>query len=135
MQKITLNHPVKTPLTPEQKDNLLKECTEADALITKVNEELDAHKETVKGIIKEQDMKISSAYAVYRKGYTTKLVECTVTYKDGEVTFVDKEGVIVDQRAITEEEQLMLSENRVDAEVIIRADRQRQDSEESEGEE
>jgi len=83
--------------------------------------DLKEKSKAVSGEIGEQESLISSILSKYHNGFEVKNVECKATYLDGEVTFTDAlTGEIVEQRAMTEEEQLQLSEGRIDAEDIIR---------------
>jgi hypothetical protein len=120
MEKLTRNIEIKTALTNEQKDDLLKQISEARLIIEDETEALKQHKDDVKDKCETQDDIISTCIATWRKGYTSKVIECSATYILGEATFTDKDGVIVEQRPMNESEQMMLSENRIDAEDIIR---------------
>jgi hypothetical protein len=118
---ITKTVQIRKPLTNEQKDNLLKEISDAQLIIDERNEALKAFRDTIKEIIEQQSDIIEMSLANYRAGSLPENVECSITYLDGKAKFVDiKTGEVVDEHEITEAEQLMLSENRVDAEDIIR---------------
>jgi coenzyme F420-reducing hydrogenase alpha subunit len=122
MTKLTRNIEIKTPLTNEQKEEMLKKISEARQIIEDETEALKEHRDDVKTKVETQDDIISQCISTYRKGYTSKVMECSATYILGEATFTDKDGVIVEQRPMTDSEQMMLSENRIDAESIIRQD-------------
>lgn len=123
MDKISKNLEIKTPLSNGQKDKLLSQISEAKFIIEAEEESLRQHKEEAKGKMQEQEDIISSCIATYRRGYESKMVECYATYDKDEVTFTNVQtGEIEEQRPITEAEQLQLSEHRIDAEQLIRAD-------------
>ncbi len=126
MEKLTRNIEVKKQFTDEQKIEILKQISDADALIAGKNLDLVTLKEqtaAIKESIEQQYDIMSTLCANYRRGYVSRIVECEARYIDGEATFTDiKTGEIVEQRPITEAEQLQLNGNRVDAEDIIRQD-------------
>jgi hypothetical protein len=122
-ENLTQRIEIKKPLTADEKDNLLKKISDARSIIETETDELKIHRESVKDTCDAQDDIITNCVEVYRKGYNSKLAECSVKYKDNEATFTDMAtGEIVDQRPMTEAEQLRLTSNFIDAEKIIRAD-------------
>lgn len=133
IKQITRNIEIKTPLTPDQIKDILQKVSEAHLEIERQQEELKIARESCKSECERQDEIISQCLARYRRGYDVKTCECFAKYENGEATFTDaKTGEIVEQRAISEEEQLQLSSNRIDAEDIIR---QASDEEDNEGDE
>ena len=122
-ETLTQRIEVKKPLTADEKDELLKQISDAREMIEEQTEDLKIHRESVKDICDAQDDIISKCVELYRKGYNSKMVECEVKYSDGETTFFDvNSGEIVEQRPMTETEQLRLTSKFVDAENIIRED-------------
>lgn len=122
-ENLTQRIEVKTPLTADEKDDLLKQISDARQIIEEQTEDLKIHRETVKDTCDTQDDIISKCVGIYRKGYNSKIVECEVRYSDGNATFTDIiTGEIVEQRPMTETEQLRLTSKFIDAENIIRED-------------
>lgn len=125
MTKLTRNIEIKKKFSNPDKLELLKQIAEHDEAINEKQMELSDLQDKAKAIkeyIGTKHEEISSLCSKYRLGYESTWTECVATYNDGIATFTDeKTGEIVEQRPMTEAEQLQLSENRVDAEDIIRA--------------
>jgi hypothetical protein len=120
-ENLTQRIEIKKPLTADEKDDLLKKISDAREVIEDETDRLKIHKDDSKEICDTQNDIITNCIDVYRKGYTSKLAECSVKYNDGEATFTDMAtGEIVEQRPMTEAEQLRLTSNFIDAEKIIR---------------
>ena len=134
---ITRNIQVKTPLTPEKKDELFKQISEAYGVIREKNFEIENLKERTKVLkeaVEQQQSIVASIVAVYDKGFEEKTVECYAKYENGEATFTDiKTGEIVEQRTMNDSEQMMLSTHAQDAEDFIRQANKEEDESEDEG--
>lgn len=136
-ESLTQHIEKKTPLTPEEKEKLFQQISEAHKIIEDNESELVAKSEEYKDLKKqlesindEQNAIVVQCLRFYRLGYSTKLVECNVTYVKGEAIFTDKEtGEIVEQRPLTEGEQTRLNSNIIirDAEEIIRKSTESED--------
>lgn len=121
---LTKNVEIKKKFTPTDKLEILDQISEIDKSISEkqfalanLQEQVKELKEGIAGLFGN----IGDLCKKYQLGYESKWTECVVTYADGLATFTDaKTGEVVDQREITEEEQLSLSSNRIDAENIIR---------------
>lgn len=129
MEKITKVIQVKKPLSPETKDDLLKDMVIAKKEVEELELDLADLKEKEKEKkeqISAQQSNILSLIGQYQVGYTMENVECSVSYEGNVVKFTDiKTGEIVDKHELSDEEQLQLSENRTDMEDIIREDSQK----------
>lgn len=122
-QKITRNIEVKHKFTKDEKLAILQQITDANKIVLQKNLEVADLKDRVKKLneeIGEQYDIISNLCVKSDAGYESKMVECSASYHGIEVTFTDINGEIVEQREMTAEEQLQLSEHRIDAENIIR---------------
>ena len=125
LNELTRNVEVKIPLTAEQKDELLKQISAAYKVIADNDFQINELKEqigTLKDANSEQSETVKGIIAKYDRGYDLVTKNCSAIYKDGEATFLDKDGVIVEQREITPEEQLQLSENRIDADILTHSE-------------
>ena len=127
---ITENHQVKTPISDKEKLELLDKIVKTDF---EMNEKIDALREYTKAEKGEIDALggiISDCCERVRTGFISETYECAVTYEGTHITFTNvKNGEIVEQREMTEEEQLRLTSNRVDAEQVIRQARRKADKE------
>lgn len=123
---ITEKIQIHKPLTEAQKDELLKQIADAYLKINQKEVELKEFKDQIKEDIEEQQGLIDMSIGSYRMGYIPENVECIVKYTDGKTQYVSVlSGEIIEEHETTEEEQLKLTEQRVDAEDIIRADSDR----------
>lgn len=124
MEKIYQSVPIKKKITNEERLILLGQIVEANKIVKVQVELLEDYKEKIKGInkiIDEQHGIMSQCATDSEQDFVIKNIECYVTYHKGIATFTNtKTGEVEEERPITEEEQLALSENRVDAESIIR---------------
>lgn len=124
MTKLTRNIEIKKKYSNADKLELLKQIAEHDEAINEKQMELSDLQDKAKAIkeyIATKHEEISSLCSKYRLGYESTWTECSVVYEKGEAIFTDANGEIVEQRPMTEAEQLQLTENRVDAEDVIRA--------------
>jgi hypothetical protein len=132
VEKITKTIQVKRPLTPEAKDNLLKEMSSSKKEVEELElmlADLKEKEKEKKEQISAQQSNILSLIGQYEVGYTIENSECLVSYEGNVVKYTDvNTGKIVDEHKLSNEEQLQLSEHRIDAEDIIRADNENQDS-------
>jgi CHASE3 domain sensor protein len=130
---ISRNVEIKTPLTLDKKDELLRKISDAYKVIAEKDSEIESHKDFIKDLKEQIDAEVSKVklvIAVYDKGFESRMVECVAEYKDGRAKFTDVHtGEIVEDREMTEAEQLQLSNGWIDAENIIRADNEESDSE------
>jgi len=130
---ITENHQVKTPISDKEKLELLDQIVKVDLEINEKSEALKNYTKAAKDEIGDLAAKISQWCGRVRTGVVSETYECAVTYEGTHITFTNvKNGEIVEQREMTEEEQLRLTSNRVDAEVVIRQARRKADKEDKE---
>jgi hypothetical protein len=102
---------IKKPLTDSDRSELLKQITEAEAIICKRSEELKAYKDTVKDIVDQHQEIISKCCTKARAGYILKNIEVNITYEGSKEIFTDDNGEIVDHSIIVAEQQLDLGDN------------------------
>lgn len=70
-----------------------------------------------------------------RSGYEMRKRECDLRYESGLAKYFDRAtGEMLEERPLTPTEQLKLSGKWVDAEQVIRADSEKQEAEDAEGE-
>jgi hypothetical protein len=127
-KELTERIQIHKPLSEEQKAQLFLQIIEARSVIHSIQDDLDQRVEELKDFKKEaearmseQDAIIDSACQNYRQGYLPENVDCVVKYNGNIATFYDvKTGEKVDERPLSDEEQLRLARNRVDAEDIIK---------------
>jgi uncharacterized protein YdcH (DUF465 family) len=121
---ITETIQIKKPLTELQKLELLADISKSDDRIKDLENGIDEMKADIKPLKEAQERErdnISQALANYKCGFIMENYECSVVYDKGMATYYDiKNGEKVDERPLTESEQLGLTENRIDAEKIIR---------------
>lgn len=124
MGKITETIQIQNPLTEEQKLGLLDDIVTATDRIAELTMQIEDFKEQIKPLkeaIDRENDNISQAIANRKAGFIMVNVECEPKYENGIASFYSIEtGDKILERPITEEEQLRLSENRIDAEKIIR---------------
>ena len=123
MAKLTEKIQIQKPLSNEQKEALWTEISNAYINIQKKDEELKSFKEAIKTYVETQQDIIDMNLTNYRLGYVPENVECVIRYEKGMTKyFAVATGEMVEEHPTTEEEQLRLTENRIDAESVIRAD-------------
>jgi len=124
MAKLTETIQVQVPLTDVQKIELLNDIATAYNRMYELENQIvgfDEQKKLLKDAIKRENDNVAQALATKKAGFIPQNIECTVVYMDKVAVYYDvKTGEKVDERPINESEQLALSENRVDAEKIIR---------------
>ena len=120
---ITEKIQIKKPLNEGQKDELLKQiCRDYDE-IDRLKADLKEYTEDIKGQIEEKQDDVRMSLGTYKQGGIFENVECFVKYENGKTQYISvATGEVVDEHSTTDEEQLRLNSNAVDAEVIIRAD-------------
>ena len=120
-------------LTQLQKVELLDQISIANDKIAELEDRIDDLKEQIKPLKASQETEkdnISQALANYKAGFCPVNVECSVVYDGGMARYYDVvSGELIDEHPITEEEQLRLNENRIDAEKIIRQASNEEDEE------
>lgn len=98
-----------------------RNMAEALGIIDSIAIELKEFTAQKKDEIEGQETIVNDCAARIRAGYEMIPVECKVTYEGNIATFIEKStGEIVEKREITEEEQLRLNSNWVDAERVIK---------------
>ena len=81
--------------------------------------------EEIKAEIAEQEGIMNKCAEKLRSGYEMRSRQCNVTYDKNIVKYIDKEtGEVLEERPMTEDEQLRLTGQRIDAEQIIRQARE-----------
>ena len=119
---------VKYKYTDNELLGFSRELCEAYNIITAKELELKQFSSAIKEEKEIQEDIIADRAFKINAGYEMKPVQCTVKYDNGIVTFTNKEnGEIMEQRPITEEEQLRLNSNWVDAEKVIRDDSEKEE--------
>jgi hypothetical protein len=109
---------IKKPLSEKDKDELLKQITDANSLIIKQSEELKAHKDAVKEIIEEQEEIIQKCCVKAKIGFALEKIECAIKY-DGNVAkhYDKKTGEIIDESTIVQDQQIsMIDEDDIEDE-------------------
>ena len=125
MNKMTINIQQKRKVTEKEKSGLLSEIVEADEIITNLTIELKEYTADKKEAIEELRLIIGRCCRLARDGFEEETHECEASYVDGVAKFTDiHSGEVVEERPMTEKEQLALSEHIIDAEQIIRGDRE-----------
>lgn len=98
-----------------------RELSDAEKKSTELQVEFKVIKDDFKERIIQQDDIIHRNAQILRDGFEMRPVECSVEYAYGRVKFTDvATGDIIEERDMTEDEQMRMSENRIDAEQIIR---------------
>jgi chromosome segregation ATPase len=119
---------VKRPLSNEAKDDLLKQMSEIRKRKYDLSVELDDLKEKSKELKDQIEQLIDDSDSLilqYDSGFTPENVDCEIKYNDGKTQYVNvNTGEIEQEYDTTDKEQLILNNNAVDAEDIIRADNQ-----------
>ena len=120
---ITEKIQIKKPLNEGQKDELLKQiCRDYDE-ISRLKADLKEYTEDIKGQIEAKNDDVLMSLGTYKQGGIFENVECFVKYANGKTQYISvATGEVVEEHETTEEEQLKLTEHRIDAESIIRAD-------------
>lgn len=111
LQALAKTIQIKKPLTDSDRSELLRQITEAEAIICKQTEELKAHKDAVKDIVEQHQEIISDCCTKARSGYILKNIEVNITHVDGKEIFTDDAGEIVDPSIIVAEQQLDLGDD------------------------
>ena len=128
-QQLTQTVWIKKPFTVEQKIELGKVMADADGEMNAKAEELKEIRDAFKDGIDELADKLHDAAKKLRQGYEEIRKECVATYEGTIVRFADKDtGEIVEEREMTEDEQMRLSGQMVDAEQVIRMARAKDDA-------
>jgi hypothetical protein len=110
--------------------DLSRKKGQLDLEINEKSEALATMTKTIKAEIGELTAQFRSCGEKLRSGYEMRPRDCVVRYEDGLAKFYDKtSGEFLQERSMSTDEQLRLTGNRVDAEQIIRQDRDRLDSE------
>ena len=100
-----------------------RRMAQSQAQIREREDELKTAASTIKAEIAELEARMSQCGEYLRSGYMMKPKECYLEYSKTTVKYVDKEtGEIIEERPMTEDEQLQLTGQRTDAEVLIRRD-------------
>ena len=121
MAKLTEKIQIQKPLSNEQKEALWTEISNAYINIQKKDEELKAFKEAIKTYVETQQDIIDMNLTNYRLGYVPENIEVVVRYEKGMTKYFAVEtGELVEEHPTTEDEQLRMSGNIVDAESVIR---------------
>jgi hypothetical protein len=124
--KLTETIQIMKPLTDAQRLELLDQIAYSYDKIAELELQLDDLKEQMKPVrdsIESEKDNVAQALANKKAGFIPVNVECFVVYNGDTATYTSVEtGEIVRERVLSESEQLQLSENRVDAEKIIRED-------------
>jgi hypothetical protein len=112
---------LKHTLTADENLALAQSMARAEAVINEKADELKSVSTTIKAEIATQEGILHSCAEKLRSGYEMRQRQCRVTYDKGIIKYVDKDtGEILEERPMTQDEQLRLTGNRVDAETIIR---------------
>jgi signal transduction histidine kinase len=124
MKTITETIQIRKPLTEQQKVEMLADISKSNDKIAEIELQIDDLKERIKLLKDPQEVErnnIAQVLANYKAGFILENIECSVVYDKGIASFYSVDnGEKVDERPISEQEQLSLSENRIDAEKIIR---------------
>lgn len=100
---------------------LAQEMSRAQSVIADKTDELKSAVASIKAEIAMQETVSNSCAKKLCAGYEMLPKECVVTYDKGIAKYVDKHsGEVLQERGMTEEEQLKLTEKRIDAETVIR---------------
>ena len=127
---------VKKPLTADEKIELGSKMADADERLSAKSDELDAETDAFKDTRKRLEGEMSVIQSElhdhamkFRRGHEEIRKECVATYEGTIVRFADKDtGEIVEEREMTEDEQMRLSGQMVDAEQVIRMARAKDDA-------
>lgn len=125
-----LTHTIYVKYTFGDKESLdlSRKMARALAAISEKGDELKSVSTTIKADIAVQEGILHSCAEKLRSGYEMRPVEADVKYEKGIVKYVDRDtGEILEERPVTQDEQLMFSGKRTDAEDIIRRDREEQE--------
>ncbi len=112
---------VKRELTQVESLDLAQTMARAEATMGEKADDLKSVTAQIKADIAVQEAVLHACAEKLRSGYKMVSIECVVKYDKGTATYADKDsGEIIETRHMTQEEQLRLSEHRVDAEQVIR---------------
>lgn len=130
-EKLTETIQIMKPLTDAQRLELLDQIANSYDQIAELELRLDDLKEQMKPLkdsIESEKDSVAQALANKKAGFTPVNVECFVVYNGNTATYTSIEtGEIVRERVLSADEQLQLSENRIDAEKIIRESSAKED--------
>src|SRR4030042_946511 len=120
----------------EEKVEIANRMLKAEASVEEKLAEGETFKQSAKADIARYEGEIAGCKEKLRSGYESIPIQCTLKYLDGNVVYFSKQtGEIVDKRPMTEAEQMKLAGGFTDAEQIIRADSEKQMSEDVNNEE
>jgi len=121
MKDITETIWIKHVLAGDEIMDLAQKMARAEASINEKLDQLKSVSAAIKAEIATQEGILHSCAEKLRSGYEMRPKEVSVNYDKGLVKYVDKEtGEILEERSMTQDEQLRLSDVRIDAEDIIR---------------
>lgn len=116
---------IKHIFTDKERLELANKMTSAMATISEKTDEIKTTTTAIKAEISEQEAIINKCASDLRAGYAMRPRQCTFRIECNKVVYIDKEtGEVVDEHEMTEDEQLRLTGVRIDAEQIIRQDRE-----------
>ena len=120
---ITEKIQIKKPLNEGQKDELLKQICFDYEEIDRLKADLKEYTEDIKGQIEEKQDDVRMALGSYKQGGVFENIDCFVKYENSKTQYISVlTGEVVEEHETTEGEQLKITEHRIDAEDIIRAD-------------
>lgn len=112
---------IKHIFSGEESMSLAQKMASAEATISRKMEELKSVTTTIKADMASQEGVLHSCAEKLRSGYEMRPVEANVKYEKGIVKYVDRDtGEILEERPMTQDEQLRMMGERIDAEKIIR---------------
>ena len=124
-ESITTNIQVKRPISNKEKQDILAKIVESDKIVSDLTAELTEYTAGKKENIEQERMNISRCCQLARDGFENVTHECTVKYEEGMTKFTDiHSGDMVEEHKTTDEEQLHLTDKWVDAETVIRGDKE-----------
>ena len=111
----------------EEKDSMLREMFAEQDAIGEKEDELDAFKKQVQAEIAQHEATVGVLKNKLRLGCEKIPVPCIIRYEDGKAKYYNKAtGEFLDERPMNDREQMNLAGGFIDAEQIIRADTDKQ---------
>jgi len=128
MENLTQTKHIRHTFTDTESLVISRKMAEAAAAINEKIDELKSVSTSIKADIAVQEGILHSCAEKVRSGYEIRPVECDVKYDEGTAKFTDKAtGEVVEERPMTQDEQMRLTEHRIDAEVVIRQAREEEE--------
>jgi hypothetical protein len=132
MDNMTETRFVRHTFTEKEIVELAQKMARAESTIGEKADELKSVSTTIKAEIAEQEAILHKCAEKLRSGYEVTPKECNVSYNGNKIKYVEHQtGEVIEEREMTDEEQLKLTEHRIDAEKIIRQARAEEDEKES----